>query len=760
MRKLAIVDDADAEAPAAVPSAVAAPAELPASEADKPAAAAAEKTAHGIVATARSEAQLVKNQIYGNAKAGLMIVGGACPWVEDNMLRDGQAAGILVSEASSGVLRSNTMRGHAKTEVQVCDAGTQPLVEGNTISESRAGGILVFRGAAAIVRKNTVRANAGANVRLAEGCVARLEGNTIADGEDCGVAVCSGALAVLADNTINGVHKKAGVLIYGTRTAPTLLRNVIEGSEQAGVYMYAGAQATIEDCEIRGNAGPNMIITEGSDPLLHKCTIHSSDDAGVLVHQEGKGTLQHNNVYNNRTYGMVVLTGGCSLIRKNWLHGRRQGGLLVDEGGVPEVAENTIDNNSKAGVTLRGACQPHIHHNKICNGRDSGVHALEVARASTRARGTRVPTSVVCRDGQPETVCRASRAYASSLRRALFVVLQGGGGTIEYNDVFGNERAGFGIETGASPLIRHNKIYNGQEAGVFYFDGGMGTFEENEVWGNQDAGVQIIEASDPLVQRNRLQKQALPDGDKPWIPVGERAPDPATAKAPKNKDVKHKEIAPLWIHSGGFGNIQDNEITASDWHGVAIGSQAQPTLQANRIHANRKAGVFMQDGAMPTLIENDIYKNWVGVEVIEHSQPTLRGNKIHHSRVGGIWVYKEAKCGAHASAALPPTCLMARCPASRLLLSAAGVLTALRGLYEGNDIHSCMKANVRVWELGDPTMQGNKIHSGRACGILIYECGKGHFIDNDIYDKCACPSLRRACYVLRDAASRSNGARR
>ena len=107
----------------------------------------------------------------------------------------------------------------------------------------------------------------------------------------------------------------------------------------------------------------------------------------------------------------------------------------------------------------------------------------------------------------------------------------------------------------------------------------------------------------------------------------------------------------------------------------------------------------MQDGAVPTLIENDIYKNWVGVEVVEHAEPTLRGNTIHHSRVGGLWVYKEAK-----------------------------------GLYEGNEIHSCSKAGVRIWELGDPTMNGNKIHSGRACGVLIYECGKGHFVDNDIYD--------------------------
>ena len=121
--------------------------------------------------------------------------------------------------------------------MQVCDEGSHPLIVGNTISESRAGGLLIFRGASAIVRGNTIRGNTTANVRLAEAATARLEGNTIMNGEDCGVAICSGASGVLADNTIGGLHKKAAVLIYGVRTNPILLRNTIEGSEQAGVYM-------------------------------------------------------------------------------------------------------------------------------------------------------------------------------------------------------------------------------------------------------------------------------------------------------------------------------------------------------------------------------------------------------------------------------------------------------------------------------------------------------------------------------------------
>ena len=47
--------------------------------------------------------------------------------------------------------------------------------------------------------------------------------------------------------------------------------------------------------------------------------------------------------------------------------------------------------------------------------------------------------------------------------------------------------------------------------------------------------------------------------------------------------------------------MEDNDIYESDWHGVVINAQAEPLLQNNRIFNNRKSGVFMQDGAMPTL---------------------------------------------------------------------------------------------------------------------------------------------------------------
>lgn len=272
--------------------------------------------------------------------------------------------------------------------------------------------------------------------------------------------------------------------------------------------------------------------------------------------------------------------------------------------------------------------------------------------------------------------------------------LAGTGGTVEENDIWGNEHAGVAVETGAAPLIRRNRIHDGKQAGAYFFEGGAGTFQENDVWGNMEAGVQIVEGASPHVVGNTLRQQGKPvsavrpdkkqDGKGGNLPGGSR---------------ESSEVAPLWVHSGGRGTIQDNEITASLWHGVVIGHEGQPTLQQNRIHGNKRAGVHVMDGGAGTLLENDIHRNTVGVEVIDGSNPTVRGNQIHRHSMGGIWCSKAG-----------------------------------RGTYEDNDVSLSRKANMRVWDFANPVVKGNRFHSGKTVGILCYEFGRGMYENNDIYD--------------------------
>ena len=296
--------------------------------------------ARQIVSVARGQACISENEIYSNARSGIHLRGGACPVVEKNLMRHGEAAGLLVSEGASGWIRQNELRGHSKTELQVCgrgshpslcwrrcaagaatppcagagvrqgqpplpvlaqvcDKGSHPLVEGNTMCQSRAGGILVCARAGGWIRRNTIHSNASAGARLAEGSCARFEANTLRDGRDCGLVLCGGCSSSVVDNEV-GEHSKAGVLAYGESTVPILLRNCVHSSMQAGVYMYGGCSPVLESNEIKLNVGAGVLVSERSDPILRHNAIHSGDDAGVLYHQEGKGSLLDNNIYNSK----------------------------------------------------------------------------------------------------------------------------------------------------------------------------------------------------------------------------------------------------------------------------------------------------------------------------------------------------------------------------------------------------------------------------------------------------------------------------
>ena len=89
--------------------------------------------------------------------------------------------------------------------------------------------------------------------------------------------------------------------------------------------------------------------------------------------------LRGNNLYSNRTYAATVLGGGALVLRRNWLHGGRQGGVLADKGGSVDAEDNELEANTKSGVTLRNGCDAvRIAGNRIRDGRDAGVHALQV----------------------------------------------------------------------------------------------------------------------------------------------------------------------------------------------------------------------------------------------------------------------------------------------------------------------------------------------------------------------------------------------
>lgn len=75
---------------------------------------------------------------------------------------------------------------------------------------------------------------------------------------------------------------------------------------------------------------------------------------------------------------------------------------------------------------------------------------------------------------QPRHWCHLKCVFLTRRGNAIFNGNQGGvyifgdgRGLIEGNDIYGNALAGIQIRTNSCPIVRHNKIHDGQHGGIY-----------------------------------------------------------------------------------------------------------------------------------------------------------------------------------------------------------------------------------------------------------------------------------------------------
>jgi len=95
----------------------------------------------------------------------------------------------------------------------------------------------------------------------------------------------------------------------------------------------------------------------------------------------------------------------------------------------------------------------------------------------------------------------------------------------------------------------------------------------------------------------------------------------------------------VFVHDGGLGTLEDNDITGNGRSGVQIKSRGNPAIRGNRIHDNKQSGVFVLEGGLGTLEDNDIVGNvYAGVSTKTGGNPTVRGNRINRNGYVAVWI--------------------------------------------------------------------------------------------------------------------------
>jgi parallel beta-helix repeat protein len=238
-------------------------------------------------------------------------------------------------------------------------------------------------------------------------------------------------------------------------------------------------------------------------------------------------------------------------------------------------------------------------------------------------------------------------------------------GLVEDNDIFANAGSNVSISEGSDPVLRGNRIHDGQSSGVFVYSQGRGTLENNDVYANGSTGIAIKEGADPILRNNRIY-----NGHQSGVHVYEK----------------------------GRGTLEDNDIYANALAGVEIKEEADPVLRRNRIRDGEQAGVYVNEHGLGTLEENDISGNtYAGVAISEEANPRLARNRVHDGKQSGIYVYERG-----------------------------------RGVLEDNDVFSNANSGVTIREGGDPILRGNRLFQNGYQAVRIDSGGRGTLENNDL----------------------------
>jgi len=589
----------------------------------------------------------------GNGQVGVLIEGGA---------------------QANTVSGGNAISGNGLSGVEVTGLNTQnTVVSGNFIGTDKAGeidvgnsldGVLIGNSAESnTITNNVITGNGSSGVHITDAKsntvsnnkigtnlagTARLVGDT--SNGDCGVRIHAAAQAnTVSGNVISG-NASDGVWIFGAFTDTNVVTGNQIGTDIQGDAKLANDQSNgANGVRISGGAQSNTVSGNFISGNMHNGVWIFSDltnaniVSGNMIGTNSDGTAR---LANDQTNGMsgVRISGGAqsNTISANVISGNKEYGVWIF--GAPSnnniVSANMIGTNAsgaarltgdksndKSGVVIEGGAQKNeIDGNVISGNKDHGVWIY----------GPVTDANIVSNNKIGTNSAGSARLDDDKSNGVNGVFISGGAKSNELNDnvISGNPENGvwiLGPGTNAN-FVAGNKI--GTNAG--------GTAKLDDDKSNGQVGVRISGGaqSNRIVTGNVISGNAeegvliFGDQTNENIVSGNKIGTNFDGTAKLDGDASNG-FSGVRIHGGAQENrVEDGNVISGNTHygvyisgtdtnenvisGNTIGSNFAGTAKLSGDQSNGKDGVFIDDGAQKTKIEN--------------------GNVISGNTDRGVWV--------------------------------------------------------------------------------------------------------------------------
>jgi F-box protein 11 len=435
--------------------------------------------------------------------------------------------------------------------------------------------------------------------------------------------------------------------------------------------------------------------------------------------------------------------------------------------------------DGKAGLLLGPKCTVTVERTVVSNA-DHGIDALGTVRLVVRDSSVRdIKDDGIWLGDGAEALIENNTLHANRFGLAVHVGVEamvrknrfqrcyggiklhvGAGGIYEDNDILESKHVGFWGTTDCDPMVRGNRIRNGDQYGIFLDAKTRGRYEENQIIGNADTGFMLCGENQVIVRNSLIQGNAK---THPSVFVGEGTVgifesneisntqgngvaltvDAGEGFVVRKNRIHHHPRQGLSIRGKGC-LFEENEIYEVLNVGVIVESGGRAIMLRNNIHHNG-FGIIIHEGSSGVFEDNEIHTNTITGVTLKQTTALFRRNRIHHCVHPGVVIEGPSEalfeqneisdCGAAAIEANVQ--ILTANPVFRGNTIRGGTmgmafLKNAQGTADGNDISSPSRMGIVVKENSKPTLRGNRIHGSKSHGIVI-DNGDGTIENNEIF---------------------------
>ena len=203
---------------------------------------------------------------------GVVIRNQARGFIVDNMIRDNQKCGVLVSDDATPVIRGNNVFGNGAQGIMCMKSGG--TIENNVIFENQGGGVHLTTLATAVVHDNYIHNEGAGGVRI------------------------SASLGTFEGNVITSC-KTHGLAVTGVASKPLIAGNIFTENLGPSLLCECEAAPTVRLNQFCYNFGKfSAAFLSESAPVFERNVFYCEENTAVFISRVSSETVFNHNVFS------------------------------------------------------------------------------------------------------------------------------------------------------------------------------------------------------------------------------------------------------------------------------------------------------------------------------------------------------------------------------------------------------------------------------------------------------------------------------